>query len=154
MSAEHFPLSVFDRIIIAILMMLGALPAAVAMVASTVGEYEYFLPYRYAGYGFFLFSLLGGLFVYPNWNRILKIDSVFIRMLLTAMIAYGSAWLCLAVMNFTSLCIGLDNGDGNNSTAHCAAGTILNGIVFAVVALLGNLPAAAIYSYINRRRRR
>ncbi len=142
----------FDRIIFAVVLMVGAFPAAGIMVASTIGEYEYFLPYRYAGVAFLFFSPLAGFFMHPLWQRITKLDSPALQIVLTAMFAYGVTWACLAMMNFTSLCIGLENGDGENSTAHCMVGTILNGIVFAVFAFLGNLPGAAIYGYLKKRR--
>lgn len=141
-----------DRFIIAAVLVVGALPGAGIMITSTIGEYEYFLPYRYAGIAFPLFSLLAGLFVFPLWKQTTTRRSICLRIFITAMVAYMLTWACLAIMNSTSLCIGLRNGDGTNSLAHCVAGTILNGTVFAVCALLGNVPGAVLCAFFYKKR--
>jgi len=58
------------------------------------------------------------------------------------------------LMKSSPLCIGLNNGDGDNSLGHCIAGAVLNGsngTFFAIPAVLGNLPWTGLYAFIRRK---
>ena len=97
---------------------------------------EYYWPtYVIMTLSFFLTSLILGLFL-----PILLQDSKFNYPWLWVFIAGGLAWLValavFALLNLTPLCIGQDNGDGNNDIALCIMYTVLISLVYSPVALI------------------
>ena len=84
---------------------------------------------------FFLTSLILGLIL-----PILLQGSKFNYPWLWVYIAGGLAWLValavFALLNLTPLCIGQDNGDGNNDIALCTMYTVLISLAYSPVALI------------------
>jgi hypothetical protein len=51
------------------------------------------------------------------------------------MYSWVLAFVTLAVLNLTPLCVGQDNGDGMNAIGHCIMNTALVGVVYSIVVL-------------------
>ena len=49
--------------------------------------------------------------------------------------AFGLALFAMTLLNATPLCVGQDNGDGNNNLGMCMGYVVLAGIVFGAVYL-------------------
>ena len=114
------------------------------MIYSTIGQYEYFLPYRYSGVSLIVLSALSGVFLYPALPNTIAYEGEVAKIFVSGAIAFVFAWVFLAIMNLTSLCVGLENGDGFNALGDCIAGTILNGVMFLVCAVFGHLVTALV----------
>ena len=97
---------------------------------------EYYWPtYGFLALSFFLTSLILGLIL-----PILLQGSKFNYPWLWVFIAGGLAWLValavFALLNLTPLCIGQDNGDGNNDIVLCTMYTVLISLVYSPVVLI------------------
>jgi len=82
---------------------------------------------------FITVSALLGLFL-PSRLSDSRLDRPWMWILVQGTLAWGLALLALAQINMTPLCIGQDNGDGNNNLALCAVQTIGVAIAYTPVA--------------------
>ena len=77
-----------------------------------------------------LFSALFFGFTLPAVFLKLKFHQVRVWILVQGLLAWILALFLLGFLNLTPLCIGQDNGDGNNDFAMCNLMTALAGIVY------------------------
>jgi hypothetical protein len=57
----------------------------------------------------------------------------WVWILVQGLLAWTIAYLVLALLNMTPLCVGQNNGDGNNNFGMCMFMTVLSGIVYTPV---------------------
>jgi hypothetical protein len=76
-----------------------------------------------------LSSLLFG-FAFPALFQKLRLHHPWLWILVQGLLAWTLALFVLGLLNLTPLCIGQDNGDGNNDFALCNLMTALSGLVY------------------------
>jgi hypothetical protein len=76
-----------------------------------------------------LSSLLFG-FTLPTVFQKLRLRHPWLWILAQGLLAWTLALFVLGLLNLTPLCVGQDNGDGNNDFALCNFMTALSGIVY------------------------
>jgi hypothetical protein len=69
-------------------------------------------------------------FKLPNLFQKLRIRQAWIWILIQGLLAWIVALIVLGFLNLTPLCIGQDNGDGNNDIGMCFFMTALSGLVY------------------------
>jgi hypothetical protein len=74
-------------------------------------------------------SLLFG-FILPTVFQKLRLRHPWIWILAQGLLAWALALFVLGLLNLTPLCVGQNNGDGNNDFAMCNFMTALSGIVY------------------------
>lgn len=74
-------------------------------------------------------SLLFG-FTLPSLFQKLRIHRPWIWIAAQGLLAWTVALIVLGILNLTPLCVGQDNGDGNNAVGMCMFMTVLSGIVY------------------------
>jgi len=105
------------------------------ILLTTKGEY-YFPSYSVMGLVFFAASFLSGTFVsYQFANRVSRRRVVFYLFLGSA-IAWFISLMILATLSLTPLCVGQDNGDGNNDLVLCVIQVVLVSLSYSPFALL------------------
>lgn len=109
---------------------------------------DYYWPIYFIASASFLFvSLLLGFFLPPLLQR-LRITRPWIWVLIQGFLAWAIAVVVLLCINVTPLCVGQDNGDGNNDLAICIVQTLLVTLVYSplevVLLLIGGLGAGIV----------
>ena len=111
---------------------LTAIPAAIfaTLIFLTAGNDYYWMVYYLVAAAFLVASFLIGIFL-PA-----AIPSRWLRRPGLWLFGQGlSAWLVtllvFGLLNLTPLCVGQDNGDGNNDLALCIVQTVLVSIVYS-----------------------
>jgi hypothetical protein len=109
-----------------------------------IGGKDYFWPvYRIVGGAFLIASLVIGYFastMLPKFFAHYPGLSIFILGLL----AWIAGLLVLGLLNLTPMCVGQDNGDGNNNLSLCIFQSVLVGIFYTPLELLFLTPSALI----------
>ena len=90
-------------------------------------------------------SLMFG-FVFPPVFQALKMPRPWVWILLQGLLAWGIALVVLGFLNMTPLCVGQNNGDGNNDLGMCVVMTALSGIIYTPV-YLGMLILSALIGH-------
>ena len=90
-------------------------------------------------------SLLFGL-TFPTLFRKLRLRHPWIWILAQGLLAWTLAFFVLGLLNLTPLCIGQNNGDGNNDFAMCNLMTALSGILYTPI-YLGILTLSALLGH-------
>ena len=70
----------------------------------------------------------------------------WIWILLQGLMAWIVAWIVLGLLNLSPLCVGQNNGDGNNDLGMCLFMTVLSGAVYSPV-YLGRLVLSAMIGH-------
>src|ERR1041385_7679920 len=97
----------------------------------------------------FLILLISSLFLgftLPAMFQKIRVRHLWISILVSGLLVWILALLVLGLLNLTPLCVGQDNGDGNNDLGMCMFMTLLSGIVYvplyfgmlAISSLLGH----------------
>lgn len=79
-------------------------------------------------------SVLFG-FAFPAVLQKLKLHQPWIWISISGLLAWIVALLMLGMLNTTPLCVGQNNGDGNNDLGMCMFMTALSGIIYTPVYL-------------------
>ena len=74
-------------------------------------------------------------FVFPMVFQKLKLHHPWLWILVQGLLSWTLALFVLGFLNLTPLCVGQNNGDGNNDFAMCNFMTALSGIVYTPVYL-------------------
>jgi hypothetical protein len=90
-------------------------------------------------------SLLFG-FTLPSLFQKLRIGRPWIWIIVQGLLAWAIAFVFLGLLNLTPLCVGQDNGDGNNNLSMCVFMTALDGIIYTPL-YLGLLAISAWIGY-------
>ena len=98
-----------------------------------------------------LSSLLFG-FGFPALFLKLRLRYPWLWILIQGLLAWTAALFVLGLLNLTPLCIGQDNGDGNNSFAMCNFMTALSGIVYTPL-YLGMLVISSLIGHLILRKK-
>src|ERR1043165_1349053 len=69
-------------------------------------------------------------FKLPNLFQELRVRRPWIWILIQGLLAWIVALIVLGFLNLTPLCIGQNNGDGNNDIGMCFFMTVLSGLVY------------------------
>jgi len=97
---------------------------------------EYYWPtYGYMGLSFFLTSLILGL-ILPTLFQGNKYYYPWLWVIIAGGVTWFVALAVFALLNFTPLCIGQNNGDGIDDIALCKMYTVLISLVYSPVALI------------------
>src|SRR5258707_9607355 len=105
-------------------------------MAITMERREYFwLTYFIVCIAFVAISVLLG-FVVPSLLAKAPLHRPWMWILIQGGFAWLAAILILGLLNLTPLCIGKDNGDGNNDLTQCVAQSILVGVVYSPLELI------------------
>jgi len=67
------------------------------------------------------------------------------------LLAWMAAFLVLGLLNLTPMCVGQDNGDGNNDLVMCVVQTVLVGLVYSPLEFLLLVPSAVIGGNLIKR---
>jgi len=97
--------------------------------------------------------VIGGLyfgFALPNILQGSKLKQPWMWITMSGLIAWILAFLLLGVLNLTPLCVGQDNGDGNNDFLLCLISTVASGIVYTPVYLVTLGGSAVIGQWVMR----
>lgn len=97
---------------------------------TTRGEY-YFPLYRAMGSVYWVVSLLSGAIVTYRFAGSVSRRRIAFYFFLGSVIAWFVSLLVLAALNLTPLCIGQDNGDGNNDVKLCMLYVLLISIAYS-----------------------
>jgi hypothetical protein len=111
------------------------LPATVMMwiLISMAKENEYYwLTYFIVGAVFLAVSFALGFFV-PALAPVFWKRYPGLGLFAQGLLAWLAGVFVLGLLNFTPLCIGQENGDGNNSLSNCMAQTVMGPIACAPV---------------------
>lgn len=104
---------------------------------------DYYWPtYWLASIIFLMTSLLLGFFLPPLLQR-LRITRPWIWLLIQGLLAWAIAIVVLLCLNVTPLCVGQDNGDGNNDLALCIVQSVLAGLAYSPLEVVMLLMSAA-----------
>lgn len=68
------------------------------------------------------------------------------------LMAWMSAFFVLGILNLTPMCVGQDNGDGNNDLVMCVIQTVLVGLAYSPLELFLLVPSAVIGGFLLRKR--
>lgn len=132
-----------------------AVPAALflAYVAVSFRGAYYFSTYVVVGTIYIVASFIAGRVMAQRIMPGTSGGRLFLWMLLGAVVAWGIALLTLTVLSATPLCVGQDNGDGNNTLGDCGFYVVLAAAFYSVpmVGLMG--VASAVASWVMRRGR-
>lgn len=122
-----------------------SLPALLvgAWAVTSIGD-EYYRPAYLIGCAVFLgASFVLGFLLGPR-SRSIRFWQAWVWLVVLGATAWLIALAALGLLNLTPLCVGQDNGDGNNSFGQCVSYTILVAIVYSPLVLtLLALSAAA-----------
>jgi len=80
----------------------------------------------------FINSLLFG-FALPTMFQKLKIRHAWLWIFIQGLLAWVISLAVLGLLNLTPLCIGQNNGDGNNDLGMCVFMTVMSGIVYTPI---------------------
>lgn len=114
---------------------LAAVPglAWIVLGLAAFQEEYFFLTYMAGGVTITLFALLtAGLLAGLPWFLAARIR-LGIAVLAGVMIGWVAGIALMALLNLTPLCVGQDNGDGNNNLGMCIGYTILYALVYTTV---------------------
>lgn len=75
-------------------------------------------------------------FVLPALFSRIRLRTLWASIMASGILAMALALLVMTALNATSLCVGRDNGDGNNDFGMCMGYVVLAGIVFGSVYML------------------
>jgi hypothetical protein len=104
------------------------------VVLPTRGEY-YFPSYAIMGGAFFGISLLTGIIVaIKTTKKMSRMKPVFF-LFVGAVIAWLFSLMVLALLSITPLCVGQNNGDGNNDIVQCIVQDGLVAVVYTPIAI-------------------
>jgi len=92
-------------------------------------------------------SLILG-FAFPPIIQRLGLRQSWIWILIQGLLAWIVALILLGLLNLTPLCVGQDNGDGNNNLGMCMFMTMLSAIVYSPVYLLMLVTSAMIGNWL------
>jgi hypothetical protein len=122
-------MTIFIRLFSAVI---TSLPAVVCwlIISKAAGDEYYWPAYLVTGGTFLVASFLIGFCapgLFPShWKR-----HPILWLFVQGLLAWLVAELVFGVANFTPLCIGQDNGDGNNDIGLCMAQTVMMSIVYS-----------------------
>ena len=105
------------------------------VVLTTKSEY-YFPSYSTMGLVFFAASFLSGTFVSYRFANKVSRGRIIFYLFLGLAISWLISLLILATLSLTPLCVGQDNGDGNNDLTLCVIQVILVSLSYSPFALL------------------
>lgn len=105
------------------------------IVLATRREY-YFPTYCIMGLVFFAASFLSGTFISYRFANKVSRGRIILYLFLGLAISWLISLLALAILSLTPLCVGQDNGDGNNDLALCVVQGILVSLSYSPFALL------------------
>ena len=105
------------------------------IVLTTKGEY-YFPSYSAMGLVFFTANLLSGTFVSYRFANKVSRRRIILYLFLGLAISWLISLLILATLSLTPLCVGQDNGDGNNDLTLCVIQVVLVSLSYTPFALL------------------
>jgi hypothetical protein len=123
--------------ILGFLFSLGVIPVATFVFITSRGEYFYFITYKIMAIVLILVSFLFGYHTYFRLKENEKLFSHWKKYFVCGLITWLTTIIILAILNFTPLCIGQENGDGFNDIMLCILGTIGNAIFFTPGVLIG-----------------
>jgi hypothetical protein len=75
-------------------------------------------------------------FMLPIVFQKLRLRYLWISILVQGFLSWTMALIVLGLLNLTPLCVGQNNGDGNNDVSMCMFMTVLSGIVYTPVYLI------------------
>lgn len=129
--------------------LVATLPGAaflLGMAALAVGEY-YFTTYAllsvfFAGAGWL--AVVAVLRVSPPTTGGLALSGwVFVALIAV----WGLTVLLLGALNVTDLCVGQDNGDGNNDLTACVVQTVLVAVFYSLAVIGGSVAGALVAGF-------
>ena len=88
----------------------------------------------------------------PNLFQKLSVDKPWLWILTQGLLAWMAAWIVLGVLNLTPLCVGQDNGDGNNDLGMCIFMTALSSLVYTPLYLFMQTVSAFMGHWVMRYR--
>ena len=89
-------------------------------------------------------------FAVPSLFQVIRIRQPWIWILTAGTVAMLLALLVLTALNATPLCVGQDNGDGNNDFGMCMAYVVLDAVIFAPVFLFLQTVCAPIGHWVMK----
>jgi hypothetical protein len=128
---------------------IGALPAVFFLTyILRLFKNEYYFPsYLAMGLFFFAASFFSGAFITHRFMNMVSPRRLVFYLFLGSAIAWIFSLVILGILSLTPLCIGQDNGDGNNDLFLCGIQVVLVSISYSPFALL----MIAISSFIASR---
>jgi hypothetical protein len=128
---------------------LTALPAffffILFLVSDWIGREYWWKTYLTVLIVLLISSLFFG-FVLPTLFQKLRLRHPWIWILMQGLLAWTLAFFVLGLLNLTPLCVGQNNGDGNNDFAMCNFMTALSGIVYTPI-YLGTLTMSSLIGH-------
>ena len=115
-------------------------------VSSSFGRDYWWVTYTAVLLILLLTSALFG-FALPPMFQTLRMNQPWTWILSQGLLAWTISMAVLGLLNLTPLCIGQNNGDGNNDVGMCMFMTALSGIVYTPV-YLGLLAVSAAIGHI------
>ncbi len=130
-----------------------SIPAALwlTLVILAKGN-DYYWPVYIVTCGIFLAASLAIGFLGPTLfpQSFMRLPGLFIFG--QGLLAWMAAFLVLGLLNLTPLCVGQNNGDGNNDLALCIVQTLLVGFFYSPLETIMLVPSAIIGGLVLRKR--
>ena len=99
------------------------------LVSDSFGRDYWWATYTAVLIVLFLTSLLLG-FALPTLFQKLRMRHPWLWIFIQGLLAWGTSLVILGLLNLTPLCVGQNNGDGNNDLGICMFMTAFSGIVY------------------------
>lgn len=130
-----------------------SIPAALwlTLVILADGDDYYWLAYIIAGGVFLAVSLIIG-FLGPTFFPQAFKRHPGLWIFGQGLLAWMAAFFVLGMLNLTPMCVGQDNGDGNNDLVMCVVQTVLVGFAYTPLEFFLLLPSAVIGGLVLRKR--
>lgn len=98
---------------------------------------EYYFPmYCMMGLVFLASSFISGTYISYRFASNVSRGRIVFYLFLGLGLSWLISLLTLAILSLTPLCVGQDNGDGNNDVAQCIVQVVLVSLVYSPLALL------------------
>lgn len=130
-----------------------SIPAALWLVLLILAKgNDYYWPVYIVTSGVFLAASLVIGFLGPTMfpQAFMRLPGLFIFG--QGLLAWMAAFLVLALLNLTPMCVGQDNGDGNNDLALCIVQTLLVGFFYSPLETIMLLLSAVLGGLALRKR--
>jgi hypothetical protein len=113
---------------------------------------DYYWPAYILTCGFFLAISLAIGFLGPTLFPLAFLRHPGLFIFGQGLLAWMAAVIVLGMLNLTPMCVGQDNGDGNNDLARCIVQTLLVGFFYSPLETIMLLLSAVIGGLVLRRR--
>jgi len=138
-------MQLIKAIVLGFIFSLGAIPVVVYTFQTGRGVYFYFITYKIMSIVLLIMHFVFGCHTYFRLNAHETLESHWRKYFICGLMSWLVTIIVLAILNYTPLCIGQENGDGYNDIFTCTLGTIGNSLVFTPRVLIG----VAFCSYLN-----